>query len=52
MLSEAVEGAQFDIPDPVTSDINPDFVARELKTLIEEGSSKIISLAESLSFKS
>lgn len=49
MLSEIIEGAQYDIPDPVSPGIDPDEVAKELKSLINEGQDKILRLAESLS---
>jgi protein-tyrosine phosphatase len=52
MLSEIVEGIQYDIPDPVAPGIDPNEVAHELKMLIDEGVSKITHLAESLSARS
>jgi protein-tyrosine phosphatase len=51
MLSEIVDGNQYDIPDPVSSEIDPDDVVRELTSLIGEGQDKIFQLARSLSGK-
>ena len=48
MLSEIVEGIQYDIPDPAAPDVDPNEVAQELITLINKGVNKIIHLAESL----
>jgi protein-tyrosine phosphatase len=50
MLSEIVEGIQYDIPDPASQDVDPDEVARELKSLIIEGQDKIFQLAKLLSY--
>ena len=49
MLSEIVEGIQYDIHDPAAPDVDPNEVANELKKLIDEGANKITRLAESLS---
>lgn len=49
MLSEIVEGIQCDIPDPVVLGIEPDEIARELKIMVNDGESKILDLARSLS---
>ena len=49
MLSEIVEGIQYDIPDPAAPGVDANEVARELKMLIGRGVNKIILLAESLS---
>jgi protein-tyrosine phosphatase len=51
MLSEVVEDARFDIPDPAASDVDPNEVAIELKMLIGKGVNNIIHLAESISTK-
>ena len=51
MLSEVVEDARFDIPDPAAPDVDPNEVAIELKILIDKGVNNIIHLAESLSTK-
>ncbi len=45
MLSEAIEGIQYDIPDPVVPGIRPDDVAIELSTLMNKGANKIFNLA-------
>ncbi len=52
MLSEIVEGVQYDIPDPAAPGVDPNEVAAEIKVLIEEGAEKIIRLAKSLAEKS
>jgi protein-tyrosine-phosphatase len=51
-LSEIVEGSQYDIPDPVSHNVNPDDVVRELISLIHEGQDKIFQLAKTLSNES
>ncbi|MFZ5919683.1 MAG: low molecular weight phosphotyrosine protein phosphatase [Chloroflexota bacterium] len=48
LLAAIVEGIPYDIPDPVKPDTDPNEVARELKTLICNGSARIIRLARSL----
>jgi protein-tyrosine phosphatase len=49
MLSETVEGLQYDFPDPVAPGIDPFDVAYELKMAIEQGLEKITQLATSIS---
>ncbi len=48
LLSEIVDGLAYDIPDPATSDINPQDIGRELNMLITKGKEKILSLAVKL----
>ena len=48
MLSEIIEGIQYDIPDPVAPGNHPEDVSTELYSLINQGANKIISLARAL----
>jgi protein-tyrosine-phosphatase len=48
MLSEVVDGMQYDIPDPVIPGIQPEDVAIELNTLITTGAPKIFALAREI----
>ncbi len=48
LLSEIVDGFAYDIPDPATSDINPQDIGRELNMLITKGKEKILRLAATL----
>jgi len=48
MLSEVVDGIQYDIPDPVNSTTNPEEVASELNSIIQKGAKKILDLARKI----
>jgi protein-tyrosine phosphatase len=45
LLSEIADGIAYDIPDPATSDINPNEIGRELSALIAKGKDRLILLA-------
>jgi protein-tyrosine-phosphatase len=45
LLSEAVNGASFDIPDPYSTDESPAVVAKEIVEMINLGYEKILQLA-------
>jgi protein-tyrosine-phosphatase len=48
MLSEVVDGMQYDIPDPVIPGIQPEDVATELHSLITTNAPKIFALARKI----
>jgi protein-tyrosine-phosphatase len=48
MLSEIVDGIQYDIPDPVMPGNRPQDISLELHSLINQGATKIINLARTL----
>jgi protein-tyrosine phosphatase len=48
MVSEIIDGIQYDIPDPAVPGNKPDEVALELQALINKGAEKIIILARSM----
>lgn len=45
LLSEAANGAPYDIPDPYVSDEPPEVIAEEIITMIDRGYERIIELA-------
>lgn len=45
LLTEAVKGAQDDIPDPYASDEKPELIAEEIITLVNLGFKNIVKLA-------
>ena len=48
MLSEIIDGIQYDIPDPVAPGNHPEAISMELYSLIDKGADKIINLARML----
>ncbi len=48
LISEVVDNAAYDIPDPAKLKVDPDEVARGLKNIIERGYEKIRQLAKTL----
>jgi protein-tyrosine phosphatase len=48
MLSEIVDGIQYDIPDPVAPGNHPEDISAELYSMINQGAKKIIDLARVL----
>lgn len=46
LLSEVTEGVAYDIADPLTPDINPYKVARQIDQLIVKGFARIVEAAE------
>lgn len=45
LLSEAVNGTAYDIPDPYSTDESPAVIAKEIVEMIERGYEKILALA-------
>ena len=48
MLSEIIDGIQYDVPDPVSPGNHPQDISTELHSMIKLGANKIISLASVL----
>jgi len=48
LLSTIVEGVPYDIPDPARPGVDPVEVAHELKSLIDNGTARIVRLAQAL----
>lgn len=48
LLSQIVDGKQYDIPDPAYQADDPDEVASQLITIVQRGGSRILQLARSL----
>lgn len=48
LLSEIVDGNQYDVPDPTHQPGDPDEVASQLIAMVQRGGSRILQLARSL----
>jgi len=48
LLSEIVDGIDYDIPDPSNSTVDVENVGREIFRLVTGGSAKILALAQAL----
>jgi hypothetical protein len=51
LLYDIADGIAYDIPDPVSCDIHPNEIGRELSMLIAKGNDKIILQANSLCYR-
>ncbi len=52
LLSEAVNGSTYDIPDPYASDESPKAIAHEIVTMLDRGYDQIFKLALAKSHRS